>query len=97
MNIDNNENIEIDGAIKIYKIENNSLSLLKSINETRNQKKYNIDLTNLALNNEDKVLILYNECVPNILGTFINTIQADEEPSVSATINVIDKEMPELF
>ncbi|MBN1039870.1 VWA domain-containing protein [Clostridium botulinum] len=97
LNIDNNENIEIDGAIKIYKIENNSLSLLKSINETRNQKKYNIDLTNLALNNEDKVLILYNECVPNILGTFINTIQADEEPSVSATINVIDKEMPELF
>nr|WP_286673922.1 vWA domain-containing protein [Clostridium sp. ZBS2] len=95
LNVD--KNIYIDGPIKIYKIDANKLNLLYSIETIAEQKNYNINLNNLGLNNEDKVLILYNECVPNILGTFINTIQADEDPSVSATINVIDKEIPELF
>lgn len=95
LNVD--KNIYIDGPIKIYKIDGNKLNLLYSIETIAEQKNYNINLNNFGLNNEDKILILYNECVPNILGTFINTIQADEEPSVSATINVIDKEMPELF
>ncbi|NFH68161.1 VWA domain-containing protein [Clostridium botulinum] len=97
LNIDNHENIEVDGAIKIYKIENNGLSLLKSINETVNQKKYNIDLTNLALNNEDKILILYNEFVLNISGTFTNTIKIDDSSVERATIKVEEKDIPELF
>ncbi|NFN15061.1 VWA domain-containing protein [Clostridium botulinum] len=97
LNIDNHENIEVDGAIKIYKIENNGLSLLKSINETGNQKKYNIDLTNLALNNEDKILILYNEFVLNISGTFTNAIKIDDSSVERATIKVEEKDIPELF
>ncbi|MBN1043431.1 VWA domain-containing protein [Clostridium botulinum] len=95
LNVD--KNIYIDGLIKIYKIDGNKLNLLYSIDKTGEQKNYNINLNNIGLNNEDKVLILYNGCAPNILGTFINIIQADNAPSVSSTINVIDKKMPELF
>ncbi|NFG41603.1 VWA domain-containing protein [Clostridium botulinum] len=95
LNVD--KNIYIDGPIKIYKIEANKLMLLDSIDKIAEERKYNINLNNIGLNNEDKVLILYDGCAPNILGTFINTIQADNAPSVSSTINVIDKKMPELF
>ncbi|WP_252243458.1 vWA domain-containing protein [Clostridium sp. ZBS14] len=95
LNVD--KNIYIDGPIKIYKIDENKLNLLYSIETIAEQKNYNINLNNIGLNNEDKVLILYNGCAPNILGTFINTIQADKAPLVSSTINIIDKKMPELF
>nr|WP_286673868.1 vWA domain-containing protein [Clostridium sp. ZS6] len=95
LNVD--KNIYIDGPIKIYKIDENKLNLLYSIETIAEQKNYNINLNNIGLNNEDKVLILYNGCAPNILGTFINTIQADKATLVSSTINIIDKKMPELF
>ncbi|AOR24622.1 vWA domain-containing protein [Clostridium taeniosporum] len=95
LNVD--KNIYIDGPIKIYKLYGNKLNLLYSIDKTAEQKNYKIDLNKFGLNNGDKVLILYNEYAPNISGTFTNAIQVDASPSVNATINVIDEEIPELF
>ncbi|NFN04731.1 hypothetical protein FDB50_08225 [Clostridium botulinum] len=99
LNIDTNERIYIDGPVNLYKINNNDLELMDSINETGKNKKYIFELDNSKITNEDKILVLYNEILPNEYyenNTYINTVKLNEK-NYTATISVKNEEVPELY
>ncbi|UZP03176.1 VWA domain-containing protein [Clostridium botulinum] len=99
LNIDANERIYIDGPVNLYKINNNDLELIDSINETGKNKKYIFELDNSKITNEDKILVLYNEILPNEYyenNTYINTVKLNEK-NYTATISVKNEEVPELY
>lgn len=89
------ENIPIDGDVKIYKVNSKgSLSIIGTISNN-GSTTYTASIGN-GLINGDKILILYNAKLPNKEGSYRNSITVGGASPTYATIHTVG-ELPELF
>lgn len=89
------ENIPIDGDVKIYKVNNKgSLSIIGTISNNASTT-YTASIGN-GLISGDKILILYNAKLPNKEGSYRNSITVGGASPTYATIHTVG-ELPELF